>query len=591
MLEVTPLQRKFLPDDFVVTTWEAAKPYADDLLNRELSSLADFQKFLQDESEFSAVLAEEKAWRYVRKSRDTQDVALEKANKYYVDEIQPFVTKFDDKIGKKIIGSPFAGQVREEGFELLLKKLQTATAIFREENIPLYKTISNLALDVDRLRGAMTVTLEGKSRTMEEAEDYLYGQDRAKREAAWKAMRQRLRQEKEPLDDLFGRMFDLRQQVARNAGFDNFRDYMFAEYNRFDYTPQDCANFHDGVRRHVVPIVKQMFQIHRSRLGVENLQPWDLAVDPFNRSPIRAFSGEDDLIEKSISVLGSIDADFGDVLRLMKGKGYFDLMTRPGKQPGGYLMDLRESNVPFMFTNFTDKPEDVVTMMHEAGHAVHETLMSCLPKTAYRDYPMEVAELGSMAMELLSSEYWDVFYTSKADLYRARREHLQDVIVMIPWMSIVDEFQQKIYTQENPSVEARHKVWDELCQSYDTGEVERHGGYPHPTRIDWHKQGHIFEVPFYYIDYAIAQMGALQIYRNYKRDPQKTVQQFKYAMSLGGTRSRPEIYAAAGVEFNFSSDMLQELMAFVGSEIIRLGELEMAEQNKAAPSPKGPQPA
>lgn len=580
MLEIQPLSRDFLPDDFKVTTWEAIKPYADDLLNRKFQSLEDYRDFLEDVSELLTVLSEDGCWRYVHMSRDTRDEKLKAIYEDYTKNIDPPLEELRDKINHKIANSPFAGQISEAGFDVMLKKIQTQISIFREENIPLNVRISDLVNDVNALRGVMSVNLDGKSLTLQEAEDRMLWQDRAKRQEAWEAMRARLEQDKEALDSLFVEMYDLRQAKAKNAGFDNFRDYMFAAYNRFDYTPQDCFTFHDGVREHIVPVIKKMYQIRKSQMKVDQLYPWDLAVDPFNRQPIKAFDNEDDLIEKTIAVLESVDPDFADTLRIMKANDRFDLMARPGKQPGAYNMPLYESNVSYIFANFTAKPDDVATMVHEAGHAIHETLMSRLSLIGYRDYPMEVAELGSMTMELLSSPYWGVFYKNKADLYRAQREHLEDIVIMLPWMAIVDEFQHKIYTDTDSSVERRHQIWEGLRQSYLTGEVETQGSYPHPTRVHWHKQGHIFENPFYYIDYAIAQMGALQIWRNYKRDPQKAVQQFKYAMSLGATRSRPEIYAAAGIEFNFSSDMLNDLMTFVSSEITRLGELEMAELKK-----------
>jgi len=579
MFELKPLVRKFVSPDFKVTTWDKIQPYADDLLNRNIGSLADYKQFLLDYSEFASVLGEDGCWRYIRMSCDTRDEKLKQAFEDYTKNIDPPLEELRDKINRKIAGSPFAGQYNEAGFDLMLKKLQTQMAIFRDENIPLNVKISDLVNDVNAVRGAMTVTLDGKELTMQEAEDRLLWTDRSKRQQAWEAMRDRLVQEKETLDKQFSEMFALRQQKAKNAGFDNFRDYMFASYNRFDYTPQDCATFHAGVRKYVVPVVKKMYQVRKSQMQVEQLYPWDLTVDPLNRQPVKAFDSEQELIDKTTTMLSKVDSDFGDVLTIMKQHNRFDLMARPGKQPGAYNMPLNESNVSYIFANFTAKPDDVATMVHEAGHAIHEAMMSALPLVSYKDYPMEVAELGSMTMELLSTPYWDLFYSSKADLYRAQREHLEDIVTLIPWMAIVDEFQHGVYTQENPSVENRHALWEKLRLQYATGEVGT-DFYAHPTRIHWHKQGHIFENPFYYIDYAIAQMGALQIYRNYKLDPQKAVQQFKYALSLGGTRSRPETYQAAGIEFNFSDAMLQNLMQFVGSEITRLGEMEMAERNK-----------
>jgi oligoendopeptidase F len=577
MFEPKAIIRKFLPKDFVVTTWDAIKPYLDDLVDREINSLADFQRFLEDDSEIEAVISDDAAWRYIKKSCNTADKEINERFNYFITEISPHLSLYSDKLSKKITFSPFAKEVGLPGFSIVLGKLETANRLFREENIPLGTEIGLKTNEVNSLRGTMEVELDGEKMTIMQAEDRLFWNDRKKREEAWKAVLDRLFVDKDNFDTLFDEMFKLRVQQAKNAGFDNYRDYMFMALNRTDYTPEDCYAFHTAIKENVVPLIKEMQVSTKENLGVEKLYPWDLAVDPFNRKPLKAFDSENDFIEKSQKLFDRLDPFFSDCFHLLRDKKQLDLMSRPNKEPGGYNYPLEEKSIPFIFQNATEKVSDVTTLVHETGHAIHAISNADLPLVSLRGYPSEVAELASMSMEMFTMEYWDVYFDKKEDVYRAQREHLEDIVTMLAWMSIIDEFQHKLYAQKNPTIESRHALWADVIAEYRTGEVETENHiYGHFGRTSWLKQNHVFGMPFYYIDYGIAQLGALELWRNYKRDPKKTLQQYKDALKLGGTKSRPEVYRTAGASFDFSSSNIKELMKFIGEEIETIRQKEMA---------------
>ncbi|MDB5477560.1 MAG: Oligoendopeptidase [Alphaproteobacteria bacterium] len=581
MPDVNPMERKFFHKEFAVTDWEGVQPFADDLLSREIDSPAEFERFLEDQNELDVILWDDYAWREIRATCNTEDKEAAQRLEEYEQNIAPPLAVLKDKIGRKILSSVYAPQYEKPGFAIMRQRLKDKEKVFHPDNTALANSISQNVAAVRALEGKRSVTLDGTDYTFEQAADMLSLNDRSKREEAWKATANRLAQDKTELDVIFDDMFRLRQAQAKNVGLENYRDYKYIELGRC-YTPSDSEKFYQGIKENVVPLLKTMHETRKENMGVTHLYPWDLLVDPLNRKPVKAFENAGDLVEKSQTMFDNIDPVFGAVFRSIKEKGHLDLMSRMGKASGAYLQPLYEKNIPFMYQNATGKMDGVGTISHEGGHAVHEVLMAPVGFKAYRDYPMEIAELGSMAMELISMDHWDVFYDNKEELLRAKREHLENIIVKLPWIGIVAEFQDKLYVDGNPGIEQRHELWEELRKQYDTGEVET-TEYPHPTRTSWHKQNHIFSVPFYYIDYGIAQLGALQVWRNYKQEPEKALAQFKEGLTLGNTKSIKDVYETAGAKFDFSSEMQKELMQFVGEEIETLREQEMAEYRKNNP--------
>jgi oligoendopeptidase F len=388
------------------------------------------------------------------------------------------------------------------------------------------------------------------------------------REEAWRAIWERRYQDHQKLDELMTDLITLRHQVAQNAGFANFRDYSFAALGRFDYTPADCFNFHESVAEAVVPLLNELAVARKQALNLNELRPWDNKVDTEGRPALEPFQTGEELLEKSVQCFDKLDGSgqLAGFLRTMRAMHHLDLESRKGKAPGGYNYPLEEIGVPFIFMNATSSLRDLVTMVHEGGHAIHSFLTRKLPLQAFRNPPMEVAELASMAMELLSMDHWDVFFKNPEDLRRARLQHLESVIETLPWIATIDKFQHWLYKHPTHTLEEREQNWLRIYDEF-TDTVTDWSGFENYKANIWQRQLHLYEVPFYYIEYGIAQLGAIGVWRNYRRDPVAGLQGYIDALSLGYQATIPEIYAAANVPFDFSKEHISELMAFVSDEI------------------------
>ena len=390
--------------------------------------------------------------------------------------------------------------------------------------------------------------------------------DRKKRKKAYLAIAERRFADAEKLDLIFDELVQLRHQVAINAGFVNFRDYMFAAMGRFDYTPQDCFDFHAAIEQKVMPFVVKLAKERKADLQIASLKPWDLKVDPAGNQPLKPFESGQDLLEKSIVCFDKIDVRLGNYLRIMRAMGHFDLESRKGKAPGGYNYPLEEIGVPFIFMNATSTVRDLVTMVHEGGHAVHSFVSRDLPINAFRSLTSEIAELASMSMELISMEHWDVFFTNETDLKRAKIDHLEDILETLPWIACVDKFQHWIYENPIHNSVIRSRKWEEIFAQFSDKTTNWKGQELFKAKM-WQRQLHIFEVPFYYIEYGIAQLGAVAVWKNYKQNPEKGLNDYLNALELGYTKSIGEIYSAANVKFDFSAENIENLMQFVADEI------------------------
>ncbi|PRY12707.1 oligoendopeptidase F [Pontibacter ummariensis] len=567
--ELTIPERKprvYLSEDFKVENWETLKPYFDELKERPINTAEELEKWLQDRSELESVLSEDLGWRYIRMTCNTQDEETTKAFQYFVSEIEPKIAPYDHELNLKLMHSPYVNGLNKEKYKIYLRGVERALEIFREENIPLNTEISTKQQQYAAITGAMTVTLDGEELTLQRAADRLKRTDRAVREEAWRAIQERRFKDRQQLDDLFDELLKLRHQVARNANFENFRDYMFAALGRFDYTPQDCFDFHHSVEETVVPLLTKIDEERKGKLGVEDLRPWDLEVDPSGRKPLEPFQTGEELLEKTVSVFYKLDTFLGDCLATMREMGHLDLESRKGKAPGGYNYPLDEIGVPFIFMNATSSLRDVITMLHEGGHAVHSFLTRDLSLGAFKHPPSEVAELASMSMELISMDYWDTFFESEDELRRAKRTHLESVLETFPWVATVDKFQHWIYEHPEQTQEERHQEWVKVFETFNHQLVDWQGLEKYKPYV-WQKQLHIYEVPFYYIEYAMAQLGAIAVWKNYKENPTEGLAAYKRALSLGYTVSIGEVYEAAGIKFDFSTDYIKSLVDFVQREM------------------------
>lgn len=562
-------KRRFLPEDFSVNKWDAIRPYYQDLLRREIGDEEALREWFQDRSELESVLAEDLGWRYIRMTIDTADAQRRKSFNQFISQIQPNIAPEANKLNQKVLESELLEKLRQEGYPILARTLRTEFEIFREENVPLNTQMQTLQQEFGAISGAMTVEVDGKELTLQQAADYLQSTDRRKREEVWKKINARRQQDGKRLNDLFDQLLQLRHQIALNADFANFRDFMFKALGRFDYTPEDCEDFHESVSRQVTPLLNELSRQRKEALAVDPLRPWDKAVDVEGRDPLKPFSNSQDLMEKTIRVFGRLDPFLGRCLEIMREMEHLDLDSRKGKAPGGYNYPLAETGVPFIFMNATSTLRDMITMLHEGGHAVHSFLTRDLELNDFKHTPSEVAELASMSMELLSMDHWDEFFKDEDSLRRAKREHLEQIISTLPWVATIDKFQHWIYTHPEHTEEERKEAWLEIYEEF-SDEITDWSGYEEYKAFMWQKQLHLYEVPFYYIEYGIAQLGAIAVWKNYKENPRKGLEGYINALKLGYTRSIPEVYAAANIRFDFSTAYIRELMQFVREEMEKI---------------------
>ena len=564
--ELKKPERHFLPEAFVLTDWNGLEPYFQDLQQRVLDSREALEKWLHDMSELEAVVSEDSCWRQIRMTCDTENKALEEAFTYFYMEIQPKIQPYADLLNRKLVECAFTQELDHNQYFTYLRSVKKRIELFREENIPLQAELSVLAQQFGVLSGKMTVTMDGKEYTLQQASKFLENPERRLREEAYRKIQERRLQDKEPLNDLFSQLIELRHQTALNAGFANYRDYKFEELGRFDYTKEDCFRFHEAVKEYVLPLVSRINEKKKKKLGLDSLRPWDTEAEPAGTAPLRPFDSPEELISKTISCFDQLNPFFGDCLRTMKKMGRFDLESRKGKAPGGYNCPLAETGAPFIFMNAAGQMGDLTTMVHEGGHAIHSFLAHPLELSAFKEYPMEIAEVASMSMELFSMDHWELFFNDKNDLARARQHQLERVITIFPWIATIDKFQHWIYENPGHTLEERKEKWMEILQEFSSQVIDWQGLEQYRP-YGWQRQLHLFEVPFYYIEYGIAQLGAIGLWKQYKENKQKALNNYMSALSLGGTRTLPELYDAAQLRFNFSKEHIKQLMEFVSTEM------------------------
>lgn len=559
--------RKFIPEDFKVENWEGLEPFFKDLLERDVESKADLRKWFQDRSELESIVSEDAGWRYIYMTRYTDNQEYTQAYQHFVQQIQPKIAPISDKLNKKALNNPYLSELeKEDGFDIMIRSLKKAVEIFREQNIPIFTAIQTETQKYGQLSGAMTIELDGQELTLQQAAVKLQSPNREEREKVYHRIAERRLADKDKFNELYSKLISLRHQVAQNSDFDNFRDYKFSSMGRFDYTPQDCFDFHESVRNEVVPMLNDLAKERKDKLGVDALKPWDKAVDPENREALKPFYTSKELTEKTIEVFKRLDPFLGQCLEIMDEMGHLDLESRKGKAPGGYNYPLSEIGVPFIFMNATSTLRDMITILHEGGHAVHSFLTRDLELSDFKHTPSEVAELASMSMELISMDHWHLFFDNEEDLKRAKKEHLEQIIETLPWVAIIDKFQHWIYENPEHTVEERLAEWNRIFDAFSDNITDWSGLQENKDHL-WQKQLHLYEVPFYYIEYGMAQLGAVAVWKNFKEDNQKGLEGYLNALKLGYTKSIPEVYEAANIKFDFSKNYIKELMTFVRQEI------------------------
>lgn len=558
--------RHYLPEDFVLTDWNGLEPWFIGLEERKLDSREALEKWLLDISELEAIISEDSCWRQIRMTCDTENKQLEEAFAYFCMAIQPKIQPYADRLNRKLLENAYTKELDQKQFFSYLRSVRKRIELFRDENIPLQAELSVLAQQFGVISGKMTVTMSGQEYTLQQASKFLENPDRSIREDVYRKIQDRRLQNKDALNDLYSQLIALRHQTALNAGFANYRDFKFEELGRFDYTKDDCFRFHDAVKEYVLPLVNKINENKKKKLGLDTLRPWDLDAEPAGTAPLRPFSQAEELITKTTACFDQLNPFFGDCLRTMKAMGRFDLESRKGKAPGGYNCPLAETGAPFIFMNAAGQMGDLITMVHEGGHAIHSFLAHPLELSAFKEYPMEIAEVASMSMELFSMDHWDLFFTDKNDLARARKQQMERVITIFPWIATIDKFQHWVYENPTHTLTERAEKWLDIMgefssQVVDWQELEQYRPY------GWQRQLHLFEVPFYYIEYGIAQLGALGLWKQYKENKETALSNYMSALTLGGTRTLPELYDAAGLRFDFSKEHIKQLMDFVSTEL------------------------
>ncbi len=569
--DIRKIERHFLPHDLVITDWNSIEPYFTDLINRNIDSKKNLEQFLRDISELEAVVSEDFSWRQIRMTCDTENKQFEESFNKFVLEIQPKIQPVADQLNKKIIESPSLKELESEKYFTYLRNIRKNIELYRDENVPLLAETGVLAQQFGIISGKMTVEVNGTEYTLQQAAKFLEHHDRHLREEVYRKINERRMQDKEALNDLFSKLLERRDQIAKNAGFENFRDFKFVEMGRFDYTKEDTFQFHKAVKLHVLPLVNKIYERKRKKLGVETLRPWDIEAQPAGVQPLNPFKTGNELLEKSIACFNALDPFFAACLRKMKEISHLDLESRKGKAPGGYNCPLAESGAPFIFMNAAGQMDDVTTMLHEGGHAIHSFLAHELELSAFKEYPMEIAEVASMTMELLTMDHWDVFFSDKDEMHRAKEHQLERVITIFPWIATIDKFQHWVYENPTHSLDERKTKWTEILNEFTSTSIDV-SGLEHYRNYSWQRQLHLYEVPFYYIEYGIAQLGAIGLWMQFRKDRDKALQNYTNALSLGGTKTLPQLYEAAGLKFDLSPAYINELMQFVNAELDKLAE-------------------
>ena len=544
----------FVPDDFDATIWENIEPLTKDLMERQLSCSSCIEGLISDSSELAEHISETGALLYIGMTCDTESEEKKESFLDFMSNIRPKLSEFSDALNRRIVNHSSVDDLPSR-YDLMLRGMRTDVEIFRKENIPLGVRQTELVTEAQTINGAMTVEFEGQEMTFPQMSKYLESNDRSQRQAAWMAMSSRRMEDSERLSEIFDELITIRHQMATNAGFESYTQYMFRAMHRFDYTIEDCLEFHDSVESVCMPILKKINEERCDGLGIGGLSPWDVnekggsGPDIHGREPLKPFGTVDEMVEKLSVMFHEISSDLGGKFDKLIEMDTLDLETRKGKAPGGYQYYLEKSRVPFIFMNAAGLQGDLETMIHEAGHAFHSLYCGHLELIDERDYPIEFAEVASMSMELLTQPWWDKFYESE-EADRARRAHLEGVVFLLPWIATIDSFQHWIYANPGHSKEERAEVWLSIRDKF--GSDMDWTGHTDFRELSWQQQGHLFGVPFYYIEYGIAQLGSLQLWKTQMGDPQKALDDYANAMSLGNTRTLPELFSAADLELGFN---------------------------------------
>ena len=553
----------FVPVDFDASKWENIEPYVNDLLERKLTCSNCLEKVIADSSNLAEHISETGALLYIGMTCDTENEKKKNDFLHFVENIRPKLSEFSDSLNRRIAEHPELENLPER-YNLMIRGIISDIEIFRTENIPLGVEQTKLVTKAQGITGAMTVEFEGKERTFPEMKAFLESNDRKKREKAWNSMVNRWMKDSEELSEIFDELVKIRHQIALNAGFSTYTDYMFKAMHRFDYSVEDCLIFHDSIEKVCMPIINDINEKRRIAFGLEKLSPWDVneksgsGPDINGKSPLKPFDSVQEMVTKLSQLFHNMSKDLGNKFDKLVEMDTLDLETRKGKAPGGYQYYLEKSRVPFIFMNAAGLQGDLETMIHESGHAFHSLYCGHLDLIDERNYPIEFAEVASMSMELLTQDEWGIFYENSNEVNRAKMSHLEGVVYLLPWIATIDAFQHWIYSNPNHTREERKEYWLALRDKF--GSNMNWSGNEKFRELSWQQQGHLYGVPFYYVEYGIAQLGALQLWQTHRNNPEKALKDYSNAMELGNTKTLPDLFAAAELKLGFDEKHLNSLI-------------------------------
>ena len=556
----------FIPDNFDASKWENIEPYVNDLINRELSCSSCLESLISDSSNLGEHISETGALLYIGMTCDTENENKKNDFLYFVENIRPKLSKFSDALNRRIAEHPSIGNLPER-YDLMKRGIISDIEIFRSENIPLGVEQTKLVTKAQGITGRMTVQFQGQERTFPEMKAFLESNDRDEREKAWKSMVNRWMDDSEELSEIYDKLIKIRHQIALNAGFNSYTEYMFKAMHRFDYSVEDCLTFHDSIEKVCMPIIREINQRRRIAFGLDKLSPWDVneksgsGPDINGESPLKPFKSVQEMITKLSQLFHNMSEDLGNKFDKLVEMDTLDLETRKGKAPGGYQYYLEKSRIPFIFMNAAGLQGDLETMIHESGHAFHSLYCGHLDLIDERSYPIEFAEVASMSMELLTQDEWDIFYQDSDEVNRARLSHLEGVVYLLPWIATIDSFQHWIYANPNHTRDERKEHWLSLREKFGSNMDWKDN--ENFRELSWQQQGHLYGVPFYYVEYGIAQLGALQLWQTHRKNPEKALKDYSNAMKLGNTKTLPDLFAAAELELGFDEEHLNSLITEV----------------------------
>lgn len=548
-------------DKFKDFTWSQIKPQYQELsvfplTNKNIAGwLVEWTKLKN--------LIEENRWRkYIAINMDTTDQQADAAYHQFIDSVYSFSLAADQRLKEKLLISG----LNPPSLEIPLRKLRWEVELFRNENMPLLSQELKLSNQLDKIIGAQSILWEGKETSIPQLQRVYQNTDRQVREQAWRMASQRQLDDRKAIDNLWVMYMHVRGQLAHNVGMKDFRAYMWKKLLRFFYSPEDCYRFHRAIKEVVVPEATRIYKRRQQQLGIPSIRPWDNEVDALNRPPLRPFKSGAELESTTARIFHKVDKQLGEYFELMRQEKLLDLDNRIGKVPGGMCVEYRASKRPFIIMNAVGVHDDVQTLLHEGGHAFHVFETNHHPYHLQNYIPMEFSEVASTAMEFLGGEYLESdqggFYSTK-DAARARADYLERMILFWPYMAVVDAFQQWVYdNHEMASIPKNCDAkWADLWRQFIPG--EDWSGFESAMETGWQRKLHIHQDPFYYIEYGLSQLGAVQIWHNAMRDQPGAVAAYCKALSLGGTVTLPELYKTAGAKLAFDSQTLGEAVSLM----------------------------